>query len=532
MNNSISQIQQYLSSFQLDKALQLTKKEFDKNPEDLLINKFLSHIFGLKEDYYKAIQIIEKIILKYPNDFDLNNNLGHYFMKYEDTEKASFYINEAKKINAQSPAPYQNLAELMILNRKFDDALFEINTSIKIFQNMNIKFSNYIYAIILKTEILIALKQQQKAADLLINYLEIEFNGELALQLVQIDKKSINNSYLEIALSELKKTHYPSALIKYETKTPLFFFLANYYQNSKDENAEENFIKGNNEIFSIQRYTPMADQKRYLGFMSNYKKITEIELKSNVGSGNIFIMGMPRSGTTLVESIISSNNSTFPGGELNSIGQAYDQYIDQKEKISNEDLQNFGQFYIYKTNMLKKSFKFITDKMPSNFRYLGFILKVMPHAKTLILLRDPWKTAISLFKQRYVTHIPYSSSFFNIGIEISNFEALISFWKNKCSDFSEKVKFIRYEDLLLDPMSEQKRIYEFCKINDDYIPKKREEFFGRTASMYNVRSEITQRDSKFQYFQSFQPDFIDGYQSQKDYWAQKGLKIEQNFYIH
>ena len=63
---------------------------------------------------------------------------------------------------------------------------------------------------------------------------------------------------------------------------------------------------------------------------------------------------------------------------------------------------------------LNPKLNIFTDKLPENFLYLGYILKFLPKVKVIRLFRDPWDTAISLYKQRYVQNIPFSSSFFKI----------------------------------------------------------------------------------------------------------------------
>ena len=77
------------------------------------------------------------------------------------------------------------------------------------------------------------------------------------------------------------------------------------------------------------------------------------------------------------------------------------------------------------------NYKLIIDKLPENFLFIGYLLKILPGSKIIRTFRNPWDVAISLYKQRYVTNIPYSASFFNIGVFMSNFEAINIFWNNQ-----------------------------------------------------------------------------------------------------
>ena len=79
--------------------------------------------------------------------------------------------------------------------------------------------------------------------------------------------------------------------------------------------------------------------------------------------------------------------------------------------------------------------------MPENFLYLGIIIKTTSKSKVIRIFRDPWDTAISLYKQRYVLNIPYSVSFFNIGVFMSNFEAINIFWNEQIDDKSNIIRY-------------------------------------------------------------------------------------------
>ena len=98
--------------------------------------------------------------------------------------------------------------------------------------------------------------------------------------------------------------------------------------------------------------------------------------------------------------------------------------------------------------------------MPENFLYLGIILKLMPKSKILRVFRNPWDIAVSLFKQRYILNVPYSVSFFNIGVFLANFEAINIFW-NSSIENNQNVMDVKYEDLVKNTDKNQKNIFFF-----------------------------------------------------------------------
>ena len=137
-------------------------------------------------------------------------------------------------------------------------------------------------------------------------------------------------------------------------------------------------------------------------------------------------------------------------------------------------------------------------------------------------MRDPWDIAISLFKQRYVANISYASSCFNIGIQISNFEASILYWKRN-GLLKNNVMILRYEDLVNDTNTYQNEIYDFCGITSSYRPEIREKFFAKTASLNQVQNKIHSESVKKQDFTKLKSEFLDAFLSQRSFWHSKGV---------
>ena len=139
-----------------------------------------------------------------------------------------------------------------------------------------------------------------------------------------------------------------------------------------------------------------------------------------------------------------------------------------------------------------------------------------------MILRDPWDVAVSLFKQRYVTNIPYASSMFNIGVTLANFEASILFWQ-KQNVVDENIFTIKYEDLVKNFDEYQNKLYEFCEIKAAYEPEKRERFFAKTATIYQVQNKIHTESVKKEEFLSLKSEFVDAFNSQREFWNSKNL---------
>ena len=210
-----------------------------------------------------------------------------------------------------------------------------------------------------------------------------------------------------------------------------------------------------------------------------------------------------------------------------SAKQLIEKQIFSSKSDFNEFIYSFQTKYQNRTSFLRKEHKHIVDKLPENFLYTGFLLKLLPKSKILRIFRNPWDIATSLFKQRYIITIPFSSSFFNIGVFLSNFEAINFYWSKKLADHHGLLD-INYEDLVTNKKDSLNKIYSFLDISlESYSDAKRANFFSPTASIRQVNKEIHQKSMKKEEFLNKKQEFTDAFLMQRQFWIKKGI-IDEN----
>lgn len=186
----------------------------------------------------------------------------------------------------------------------------------------------------------------------------------------------------------------------------------------------------------------------------------------------IFVMGMPRTGTTLVDRILSSHSSVHSAGELANFATAFRRIASASGHTSNEAIaglprafaawRELGQAYVHSTRPGTGHTPRFVDKLPHNFLYAGFIARALPGARLICLRRDPVDTCLSNFRQLFALEAreyDYSFDLLDTGRYFLQFDRLMGFWHEQLPG---RVLEVRYEDLVDHQEDVTRQILEFC----------------------------------------------------------------------
>ena len=230
---------------------------------------------------------------------------------------------------------------------------------------------------------------------------------------------------------------------------------------------------------------------------------------------------MPRSGTTLVESIVGKHEDVKSGGELLSMLELCKIFSDPKiNTFIKDDFLKISETYLKRTSFIRNNKKIFIDKLPANYFYIGLIRLCLPRAKFIVLQRDFWDVAISQFRQYYLTNVPYSTKFFNIALESANFEHISRFWSNQ-PELKNCILDLKYEDLVKDEEYFANLIYNFLGIVEKYEKSGRENFFSRTASRFEIKKAVDASSVGKKFFEKSKNDFFKDLESQSEYWQRQ-----------
>ncbi len=236
------------------------------------------------------------------------------------------------------------------------------------------------------------------------------------------------------------------------------------------------------------------------------KTVDQSGIRADDEDSPIFIIGLPRTGTTLVDRILSSHPDVISAGELNTFaglvktqaGTESNRVLDPPtlSRATRADagaLVQLGRDYVSRTRTLARGAPRFTDKMPLNFFYAGLIQRALPSARIIALRRDPLDSCLSNFRQLFSTgfsYYNYSLDILDTGRYYQAFDHLLAHWRTQLP--AESFMEVRYEDVVRDQESQTRSLLAFCDLdwNDACLHFQDNPSPVSTASSVQVRQPI------------------------------------------
>lgn len=271
-------------------------------------------------------------------------------------------------------------------------------------------------------------------------------------------------------ITELK-TRYEATPKGTDDRRLMAYALAKVMEDTRADGELFKYLNEANDL-TAQRfpYGFDADQKVAASVQKAFasQKLKALGDKGNDRIAPIFITGLPRSGTTLIEQIISSHPQVSAGGEMSLINGPIASLVADiaTEKTDcDKTFADVGHAYADQVHQLHPNREMVTDKSISTYVHLGFIPLALPRAKIIVVRRDPRDSCLALLRQRfndgdhrYTYSMEWVAQFYKL------FANQIAFWRKMAPDaFIE----VRYEDIIADQEGQTRRMLEYCELSWD-----------------------------------------------------------------
>ncbi len=255
-------------------------------------------------------------------------------------------------------------------------------------------------------------------------------------------------------------------------KVLLHFALARVYDDLGDyERAFSNLYEGNTLHRTTYSYDIEEESVRFRSVMEVFSEEFFRE-RADWGVnevGPVFILGMPRSGSTLVEQILSGHTGVRAGGELHALRLAVltsdplltpDNYPQGVSGLQRSTIRRFAQVYLRHIAHLHRDGVLVTDKMPVNFIYLGMIHLMFPRARIVHVSRDPAATCFSCYQHHFSGIQSFAYDLVELGRYYRLYQALMCHWRQVLP--ASRIHELRYERLIEDPEGEVRALLDYC----------------------------------------------------------------------
>jgi tetratricopeptide (TPR) repeat protein len=440
----------------------------------------------------ESIESYKKAIAISPNYSDAHNNLGNVYIsidQYEDGIKSFQWAIAYKHDFAEA---YNNLGNAYNDSGNEKDAIVNFEKAIQYNQNYEKAYFNLALVFKYLGDETGFLKNIEKAIALKPDW------GHAYYHLSRIKKFSKNDPQVNEMKSFLKRDDLPVL-----DRIGFNFALSKAFEDLQDNKEQFKFLNDANSLRKKElEYTIEKDQDLFSKIKHVFQSNPNIvkPLASNaIKVRPIFILGMPRSGTSLVHQILDCHKNVHGVGELNNLNKIVmpllkDFDASNNKGFSENEMLSIRNDYISSLPMKGSKKNIIVDKMPINFRYIGFILSAIPEAKIIHMSRDPMATCWSVYKYEFRGNA-YSFDQKDIASYYLLYRDLMDFW-NKL--FPEKIYDLCYEDLTINQEKETRNLLKYCdlKWDENCLDFHNNKSAVKTTSSMQVRKKMYQGSSE------------------------------------
>lgn len=473
-------------------SVRLQKTEPSQEQINVLINLFQTG------QITKAEQACSELLQTYPQSLVVLNMLGETLQRQAKNQDAIQAFNKAIGIKPDFAEAYNNRGNALSDLGQAKGAVASYDKAIVLKPDFAEAYNN-------RGNVLRDLGQLKEAAENFEKAIEIKPDYAMAHHNLS-SAKSYKSGDAQIGLLE---TLYTGSKTNKLESSYLCFALAKVYEDLAEYDKSFNYLTEGNLLRKKELNYDIDDDKKIIAkikkvFINAHPAIKN-ESDEHASIQPLFIVGMPRSGTSLAEQILSSHTKVHGAGELNImkklvqpiLAESYDYAIKQDtDKLTRISTETLHDDYLEALTALNVSEKIITDKMPLNFLWIGFILSAFPRAKIIHLNRNPIATCCSIYKHRFSAEgNGFAYDLLDLAEYYKHYIDLMSFWRER---YPDSIYDLCYEDLTENQEEQTRKLLEFCNLEweEQCLDFHKTKRVVNTASASQVREKMYKGSSE------------------------------------
>jgi len=488
MQAQLNQAISFHKSGNFPQAEALYRRILESQPEAAPVQAQLAILLSQTQRDQQALPLFAKAIEALPDAFDLLMQAADVASRSGETGFAEKCLRRAVALRDDDIRANEALAGVLIGNHREKEALNAAKHCIKLNPKSANAYNVKGMALCRMGEIDKGYKNFQKALKLNPGQLGVIRN-------LILYGKQRREPLLAQVIPQLEGNLSQPGL-QAMVKMNIAYVLSMYFEKEKQPGKSFRYLKMGNDINrSGYQYSHAQSQKQF-GLMSKIFDMTLADALQDNGlndEGPIFILGMPRSGTTLIEQILSSHSKVESEGEIQDLRLAFE--AQSKRILDEQDVTRRAEACLLAAKDYLKSVRarqnapFFTDKMPYNFLMIGLIALTMPNARIIHCTRDPLETCFSIYKQNFSGSHAYTNDLVELGEYYNAYESLMEVWKQR---FGDRIYEANYERMIDNSEQEIRSLLSFCELpmEENCLSFHKNKRAVRTASVAQVRQPI------------------------------------------
>jgi len=514
----------------LEEAIEAYSKALSLKPDYAEVYNNMGNVLKEQGKLAEATEAYNKALTLKPGYAEAYTNMGVTLKKQGKLEEAIEAYNKALSLKPDYAEVYNNMGVALQDQGKLEEAIEAYNKTLSLKPDYAEAYYNMGVTVQDQGKLEEAIASYEKALTLKPDYAEAYTNMGVALQEQGKPEEAIEayNKALAIKPDNAEVHRYLSSLIKYKPENAQVTLIGEMIQRSDLEDddrchlhyayakmkedlgdldiAFENYVAGGKLRQKILFYDFEQDKLIFNQIKNTAPKLKEFAFNKSIKAATntpIFILGMPRSGSTLVEQILSSHSKVNGADELPFLSRFGGLLSHGNQIINSENVLQMRNAYLNELDKVSNECPFVTDKMPQNFLHIGLILKALPEAKVIHVKRDPAATCWSNFKHHFSSKgLGYS---YNLNHTVSYFKLyqdLMNFWEQQ---YSDQIYHLDYDKLTLEQEPETRKLIQYMDLDweDTCLSPQENKRSVRTASQQQVREKVYTGSS--QAWRKFEP---------------------------